>query len=486
MKPGRNDPCPCGSGKKYKHCHLQIEEAPRPEEIAWRRLRRAIDSLIGRLLNVADAHFGGVAVDEAWDEFNLWDLDEPFDPESPHVGVFMSWFVYDWLPDPRNTELPEFTHTTTVAQAYLETAGPRLDPLVRRYVEACCAAPFSFHEIIACEPGHGFRLRDILVGSELDVIEQSASTGVQVGDLLYAKVVAVDGIAVVDACTPVLFPPSCKPEILELRAKLPAERGPWCSGIVREHDLELRDIYLRIAESLLYPEMPEMANTDGDPIEFHELVYDLDSPASAFQALKPLASGMAEEDIQQGAVFDTAGELLSADIIWQRSGNSMQGAWEKTTLGVLKIEGRRLTAQLNSAKRAEDLRKLIGGLAGSHVRYRTTVIQSLHSVLSREQTPQERQAARRSQEESARLAAQPEVQAALADMLRTHYRKWVDEKIPALGNRTPRESMRDRDGREAVEALVLQLERDGLRMQPPLDLDILRELRETLGLTIGR
>jgi len=21
---GRNDPCPCGSGKKYKHCHGQI------------------------------------------------------------------------------------------------------------------------------------------------------------------------------------------------------------------------------------------------------------------------------------------------------------------------------------------------------------------------------------------------------------------------------------------------------------------------------
>jgi hypothetical protein len=22
-KPGRNEPCPCGSGKKYKHCHLK-------------------------------------------------------------------------------------------------------------------------------------------------------------------------------------------------------------------------------------------------------------------------------------------------------------------------------------------------------------------------------------------------------------------------------------------------------------------------------
>jgi uncharacterized protein YecA (UPF0149 family) len=21
-EPGRNDPCPCGSGKKYKHCHI--------------------------------------------------------------------------------------------------------------------------------------------------------------------------------------------------------------------------------------------------------------------------------------------------------------------------------------------------------------------------------------------------------------------------------------------------------------------------------
>jgi len=24
-KPGRNEPCPCGSGKKYKHCHLLLD-----------------------------------------------------------------------------------------------------------------------------------------------------------------------------------------------------------------------------------------------------------------------------------------------------------------------------------------------------------------------------------------------------------------------------------------------------------------------------
>ncbi|HAJ85356.1 MAG TPA: hypothetical protein DCP33_00430, partial [Pseudomonas sp.] len=24
-KIGRNEPCPCGSGKKYKHCHGQVQ-----------------------------------------------------------------------------------------------------------------------------------------------------------------------------------------------------------------------------------------------------------------------------------------------------------------------------------------------------------------------------------------------------------------------------------------------------------------------------
>lgn len=28
MRPGRNEPCHCGSGRKYKHCHLAIDDAP--------------------------------------------------------------------------------------------------------------------------------------------------------------------------------------------------------------------------------------------------------------------------------------------------------------------------------------------------------------------------------------------------------------------------------------------------------------------------
>jgi preprotein translocase subunit SecA len=31
-KVGRNDPCPCGSGKKYKHCHLRSDQSSAPKK----------------------------------------------------------------------------------------------------------------------------------------------------------------------------------------------------------------------------------------------------------------------------------------------------------------------------------------------------------------------------------------------------------------------------------------------------------------------
>jgi hypothetical protein len=33
MSTSRNEPCPCGSGKKYKHCHLNTDSS---NEIQWR------------------------------------------------------------------------------------------------------------------------------------------------------------------------------------------------------------------------------------------------------------------------------------------------------------------------------------------------------------------------------------------------------------------------------------------------------------------
>jgi tetratricopeptide (TPR) repeat protein len=48
-KPGRNDPCPCGSGNKYKKCCLAKEEAVEREQLAEAEAKRTERSADRRL-----------------------------------------------------------------------------------------------------------------------------------------------------------------------------------------------------------------------------------------------------------------------------------------------------------------------------------------------------------------------------------------------------------------------------------------------------
>ncbi len=485
MTPGRNDPCPCGSGKKYKHCCLRANEAVPADEATWRRVRRAIDDLGHRVLSVATTHFGPTAIDEAWAEFTLWEGDEAFDPETPHMQVFAPWFLYDWLPDPEETEVPTAAHATTAAQAYVQRAGRRLDPVAKRYIEACGRAPFSFHEVLDCEPGRRLRLRDVLLGTEIDVLEASASAGARPADLMFAKIVPIDGITVIDGCGPVVIPPRHKPEIIALRKNIQSVLGLRdLSGAerLRECHLELFRLYHDITGALLDPRPPALANTDGEPLQFQRLLYDIDSPREVFEKLKDLTAGASEEEIAEAAELDAAGNLVRAEISWRRLGNAMHPDWENTVLGTLAIEGSRLTAEVNSAERARTLRTIVEGRLGDRARFRTAKIESARSMLKRARSSVQDPKTKARSAERERFAELPEVKAVLAERLRAHYRAWVDQKLPALGGRTPRDAVRDPDGREAVEALIVDIERGGETMRAPLDPAIVRELRETLGL----
>jgi hypothetical protein len=102
-------------------------------------------------------------------------------------------------------------------------------------------APFSFHEVLRCEPGRGFRLRDVLTGTEVEVLERSGSGGVEPGELLYAKIVLVEGVALMEACAPVVIPPQEKIQLIELRQKMSAASALSAAGL-REYDLELRTV----------------------------------------------------------------------------------------------------------------------------------------------------------------------------------------------------------------------------------------------------
>jgi hypothetical protein len=67
LRTGRNDPCPCGSGKKYKHCCLKLASAS--DDSPWRQQRDASGRLAQEMLNFARQNFAR-DLDAAWLDFN--------------------------------------------------------------------------------------------------------------------------------------------------------------------------------------------------------------------------------------------------------------------------------------------------------------------------------------------------------------------------------------------------------------------------------
>jgi len=95
-KIGRNDPCPCGSGKKYKQCHLPIDEAAAAEQL---RLRRSVDSLLPKVIMAAQAQVGAIpaAFDRFWEgKYTPAELEQLDELEGRGGERFLTWFAFDY------------------------------------------------------------------------------------------------------------------------------------------------------------------------------------------------------------------------------------------------------------------------------------------------------------------------------------------------------------------------------------------------------
>ena len=53
MKIGRNDPCPCGSGKKFKHCHMGRED-----ELTLMGMDEITDEISAKITSLPDVEYG--------------------------------------------------------------------------------------------------------------------------------------------------------------------------------------------------------------------------------------------------------------------------------------------------------------------------------------------------------------------------------------------------------------------------------------------
>ena len=452
MKAGRNDPCPCGSGKKYKKCCLGKDLAP-SQALYYQRLAEAHDRLVKKLLPYAERIFGEHAVGVAMDEFLLWPETEDEIEEEMFQRVqpiFWPWYLFNWEYDEIDAKIalpgPE---GSTIAELYAEAHADKLDPLERRVIDGLNRKPYSFWEVLSVDKGQGMTLIDILQGIRIQVQERTGSQFVEAGDILFGRAVSVDGAGMIIGISPTVIPPGRKPEIIELRKDLKKSDGVITEESLYDWDTEIREFYFDIDRSLY--SRPKLRNTDGDPLEFHKLVYEVTSADEAYKKLCSLCVTMTPDQLLKDAKKNRLGKIVSAEFTWDRHGHKGNSDLSNTVLGHIFIDGRRLTAEVNSAKRAAALRKKIDSLLDDSGRFKVDEIQDPDAKISRHEADQTLGKNTREHEELMQI---PEVQAHMANMMDKHWETWVDKKIPALGNKTPRKAVQTPDGREAVEALL--------------------------------
>lgn len=483
MSPSRNDPCPCGSGRKYKQCCLRAASAAveTTEELLRRRIRAVTNGLSEQLLRFVFSKLGQGLIDEAWTDFTLGE-EKKFTAETPHTPVFMPWFFHQWLPDPHATNFPDFAaREVTVAGEFLGQRRRHLDPLLARYLEACAAAQFSFYEIVRVESGRGFLLRDLMRERETFVTEHTGSQNARTGDIVFAQIVAIDGLALIEGWGTVVIQPGDKPAIIDLRIDMRKEGDLSGVALLKDWESDLIGLYLDLAERILHPKMPELQNTDGEPLAPHKLVFSIADPEAAAAALDAAQAGEGEAIKSDGERDYRDGRLHQAGWTWMRAGNAMNKSWDNTTLGQLELNKGQLRVSVNSRARAERARSLVERLLGESAKYRVTKVESAEALLKEAMNS----SAPPDRSEHERLMQLPEVREQVKKMLFGHYQGWLDTQLPILGKRTPREAVRDADGRESVEAIIAQMERDAQMKSPPLDPEITQMLRRELGLPAG-
>ena len=435
------------------------------------------------MLKHADKYFGPSAAAEAWDEFSLWS-DLPLDPEAePEVeSAFIPWFVFNWVPDNAEVSAAEHLPETPVALHYLEHECARIDSYHRRFVEEIFSQSYSFFVVTDVDPGNGMTLKDLFVGGETYVHERQATTMLNKGSIIYSRIIAMDGDAIMVGCAPTVIPPAYLNDFIDMRETFEKRVGRIDGDVLREYDIELRTIYYDIREDLHNPVPPQVHNTDGDPLQLTKLHYALSCmPREALDALATLALVEDAEELTDGAHFDQQGELKSVEFPWLKKGNRQNPGWDNTLLGHIAIDGQELTVDVNSQERADAIKRKITRRLGKRASFRHAVIQSPKKMLEEAARGDSDDGLPFAGSSSEELQALPEVQEKLREMADQHWKAWMEAPLPALQGATPREAAKTSSGRERLEALFLQFEQYNESPQP-FSADV-ASLRRALGLS---
>jgi hypothetical protein len=374
---GRNDRCPCGSGRKYKACHLGKERHALIDRASWlyakyhRYLRDHNRRIVALFADQVSAATGRGY------EFLIDLLDTPLvaDIALCEGGIGES-FVSE-----RDAFLPD-------DEAILAARWQ----LIER----------SLFEVDEAGPTY-LKLRDLRTGERITVTNTNAESQTRRGDLMLGRPLPVGDTW--RAYSGLVKVSGLRDEVLD--------------ALDHPDPFEIAELIGRC----LAP--PRMQNTDGEPLEFHELVWQLVDPEAARRELGA-HTALTEDD---------GGYVLIRDSTNQ----------PRTLILTLTITGDELHGEVNSDRRADELIALVGALI-------PTAELVDHDIRDLDEALEAHRAT--GAPPAPNLLDDPEMADVREKISAQLEARWLDDHIPALGGRTPREAARDPIGRHELDRLL--------------------------------
>ncbi|OPY69092.1 MAG: hypothetical protein A4E57_01397 [Syntrophorhabdaceae bacterium PtaU1.Bin034] len=471
MKIGRNEPCPCGSGKKYKKCcGLKSEpEFGLPEDLLtgtpldeYMTLTQPVAMYA---LSLMELDRDGKELKKVVSEFEK-DL-QPGEPGGILDSHFLSWLHFD---------VTFGKAGKTVAERFLELPEIRkLNEPGPTFIRQMAESYAAFYQITGIE-------RDVVHAEELGTGRQwtinrigGGEEEVFQGDVWYVRLVGTP-LNAYAYTTPYVWDADARNEFesatIKLIEKTREKTGLTGDALFRK---SLKDAFplwaYYITEGLSQgadeSRLPAMHNTDGDPIIFCKLYFTIHKRAG----LEDLLSGLKDVD------YDEENKTW----VWlkKKKKGSKLVLGTATTLGTITIKRKYLVAETNSENRADIIiDKLEKELKGA-VSYKKAEYRNIDDILPL--SDEERQKA---DEAHKKLMAQPEVQKVLGKMIADYYLKeWIKEAIPALGGKTPLEAAKTEKGKQQLRQLIDGFDQRHTSMPPDSAADFdFDKLRKKLGL----
>ena len=360
----------------------------------------------------------------------------------------------------------------------------RREPAKARLVQAHIDAPIGLWEVQEVEPGHGSRLRDLLSGETVFVLDRASTQVLQPWLVLCGYVVQVDGIAFMGGVHLQLLTPDHADRVLKYARRLARTRRKVIPLEIRSdeaYQATLLGVWRVVAEQVSSGDsMPELRNTDGDTLEPQRDEFLLHAPSH--EVIERLANlPGAQQPERQGRrteITITAAPKLNMTVLGSDS-----------VVGLIIVTDKRLRIESNSVARADALRSAVEAAAGDQIAFRVRISEDLQAAIAESRASGKRAASPKSSggpsftELNDPATMPPEILAHLASLGEQEQVRWPDYELPALEGLTPRAAARDKRMRPRLILLLKDIE--ARQSTAPhanlLALDVTR-LRRELGL----